>query len=191
MKVWNILKRVGGIALSVACPQAAKLIDEVNELLPSDKQLPSDATGSQVEEAVMENLSPEQQASVMNKKLDVELAEIRGHSTDLKTLADVDKTGNSTRPLCALIAMWLLVFEIVVLTVMIGVAIGNDAVASLKAIKDFWPIFTVMLGIPAGIVTRYFGKRSKDKLYRPNRNAGRYNLPGRIFRYSYPAEARP
>lgn len=171
MKVFDILKKVGGLALNIACPQAAAILGEVNKLLPADKQLPADATGTQIEK-VMESLPPDQRAAIMNRKYDVQIATMKAHSTDLATLAEVDKTGMSTRPKAALIAMWLLVFETVLLTLMICWATIEQANDTLKAIKDFWPILSVMLGTPASIVLQYFGKRTKDKELRYNLAAG-------------------
>ena len=186
MKVWNILKKVGGTALRIACPAAGELIDVVNEFLPEDKKLPGDATGSQLEEAVMENLSPDQQAEIMNRKFDVEIKEIKAHSTNLKTLAEADIAGASTRPEIAMMMAKTVVFTIIVMVSMLAVAILKNNIKMIAELAASWQLVLAIIATPCALLRAYFAMRTKEKGMRANFAAGQPPSIGKHPAIEYP-----
>ena len=163
MNLGDILKTVGtGLIASIAGPAAPLIIAGINGFLPGDKQLPDNATGEQAQSAI-DNLSPELRASVLEKEYDVTIEEIRGFTGRFKAMAEVDATGNTTRPFIALLMAWVVAFAIVGLVIMIGVAINEKDSETVRAIGDNWPLVAALLGIPSGLLNSYFGKRTKEK----------------------------
>ena len=71
MKLWDVLKRVGSVAIRAAVPGGGVILDLVNEFLPDDKKLPAHATGEQALQAI-EALPPDQRSRLLEKELDVE-----------------------------------------------------------------------------------------------------------------------
>lgn len=167
MKLFDVLKKVGGTALRIAFPRAGAVIDEVNKFLPDKDRLPDDATGTQMKEAI-EKLPPDKQAEIMNRQFDVQIEEIRAFSNDIKTLADVDKAGASTRPQIAIIMAWLTVYGVVVAISAIVYAIVTKALT----IENAWPAILAVLATPTSLLLQYFGKRTKEKIARYETGTG-------------------
>jgi len=76
MNILKILGKVGSAVVSTMVPGGGAIINMVNEFLPDDKKLPENATGAQAQEAIS-TLPPVQQAEILAKKYDVEIAEIQ------------------------------------------------------------------------------------------------------------------
>ena len=72
MKLFDILKTVGGGIVSNFVPGGAALIATVNAVLSGDNQLPENATGHQIN-AALGTLSGAEKASIMKKEFDVDL----------------------------------------------------------------------------------------------------------------------
>jgi len=164
MNIGSILKRVGGATLKSIPPLGivTEILSFVNDILPRDKQLTETATGEQALTAIAE-LPEDKQAEVLIKKFDVELAEISAHVDVVKCLADVDRTGHSTRPEIARAQSNLIGFGVVITLGPIGYAIVTGDEQMIKAVASIWPLIAAVLGISAGIVNSYFGKRYKEK----------------------------
>jgi hypothetical protein len=162
MDLGKILKKVGGSIFKSVVPGGGIVLDAINAVLSDDKKLPKDATGSDIEAAI-KTLPPEMQAELMAKKFDVEIKEIEEWSKIVATLVEADGPGSSTRPHIASIMTGLIVFESVLITVLIAYAIGKNNFDMIKAIGTAWTFIAFLIGIPAGIVNSYFGKRTKEK----------------------------
>ena len=73
MNLGDILKTVGtGLIASIAGPAAPLIIGGLNAILPSDKQLPDNATGEQAQGAI-DSLPPEQRAIALKQEYDFEI----------------------------------------------------------------------------------------------------------------------
>lgn len=163
MKLNSILKKVGGSLLRNAMPPLSGIaFDLINAALPADKKLDNSTTGLDAEQALA-TLPPEQQASLLEKELDVEITEIKEWTNVVGALAEVDKTGNTTRPKIALEQSILVGFGVIITLSSISYAIVTGDSQMIDSVKAAWPLILAIIGIPAGIVNSYFGKRAKDK----------------------------
>jgi len=163
MDIGSILKKVGGSLLKNAFPPLSGVaFDLINDALPDEKKLPENATGNDATVAIGA-LPPDQRASLMEKKLDVEIEEIKSHTETTKALAEVDKTGHSTRPAIAKGMSQLIAFGVIVTLSPLAYAIIAGKSDMVFSISKTWPLVATIIGIPAGIVNSYFGKRTKEK----------------------------
>ena len=98
MKLWDVVKSVGSAVVREVVPGGGILVDAVNEFLPDDKKLPSNATGKDIDAAVS-SLPPDQRARVMEKEFDVDLAHIRQSNETVRAMLEADaKAPHTTRP---------------------------------------------------------------------------------------------
>lgn len=163
MDLGSVLKKVGGSILKNAFPPLSGVVfDIVNEALPSDKQLSETSTGTDAEDAI-KSLPPEQRTSLLEKKLDVEIEEIKGWTNVVAALAEVDKTGHTTRPKIAREQSILIGFSVIVTLSSTAYAIITSDSEMIDSIAKAWPLILAIVGVPAGIVNSYFGKRTKEK----------------------------
>lgn len=163
MDIGSILKQVGGSLLKNAMPPLSGMaFDAINAALPDSKQLGASATGEEALETI-KGLPWEQKVRLLEKKLDVEIEEIKSHTETTKALAEVDKTGHSTRPAIAKGMSQLIAFGIIVTLGPMAYAIAAGKPDMVFAISKTWPLIATIIGIPAGIVNSYFGKRTKEK----------------------------
>lgn len=164
MNIGSIFKKIGGGILKNIPPLGivADILGFVNEKLPKEKQLSETSTGAQAMAAIAK-LPEDQQAEVLSKQFDVELAEISAHVDVIQALADVDKTGKSTRPAIAKMQSNLIGFGVIITLTPIGYAIATGDKDMIDAVASIWPLIAAVIGIPAGIVNSYFGKRTKEK----------------------------
>lgn len=165
MKLLNILTKVGTAIIKDVVPGGEAIIDAVNALLPADKKLGNDATGHQVSAAIT-TLDPNQQAAILSKEFDVEIASINAWAQVQGTLAEADKAGASTRPQ---IAGWMAFC--VVIAVLAGVvgwimAVYQKDAAALKELQGSWPLLLTIIGTPTALLRAYFGMRTKEKRHR-------------------------
>jgi len=167
MKLFDILKKVGSVALRTMVSISGPIIDAVNMFLPEDKKLPSDATGDQVNRAV-DTLPPEQQAQLLSKEYDVEIAEITSWTQIQSSLAEADKVGASTRPKIALMMAWIVCYAEIIAISMWGYAVIKNQVS----LENSWPLIVAILATPIALLRAYFGMRSKEKKGRYNAAAG-------------------
>lgn len=168
MKLWDIAKTLGSVALQVALPGVgSRIVGEVNKLLPADKKLPAGATGNDINNAVA-NLPPEQQASVMEKEFDVDIERLKqaGESNRAMLAAEANST-HTTRPRIALGAFRVVSFISLLIVSMWSYAILDGDKELLKAIVDGWPWVAVLIGPFVGWLNSYFGilkQEHKNKL---------------------------
>jgi hypothetical protein len=163
MDIGSILKKVGGSLLKNALPPFSGIaFDLINDALPADKKLSENSTGADAEEAIA-SLPADQRASLLEKKLDVEITKIKEWSNVVSALAEVDKIGKSTRPKIAKDMSVLIGFSVVITLGPIAYAIVTSDSTMIDSIASAWPLILAVIGIPAGIVNSYFGKRGKEK----------------------------
>lgn len=163
MNLGDILKTVGtGLIASIAGPAAPLIIAGINGFLPGDKQLPENATGEQAQSAI-NSLSPELQASVLEKEYDVKKEEIRGFTDRFKAMAEVDATGNTTRPQIALMMAQVVCFTIVVTVSMWAYAVITKNDVMISTINDSWMLIGAIIATPSALLRAYFAMRTKEK----------------------------
>lgn len=162
MNLLKVLGKVGASVLADVVPGGNTILNVVNGFLDDEDKLPTNATGTDIQNAVSK-LPPNTQAELMSKEFDVEIVAIKEHTNVIKALGDVDATGNSTRPFIALLMAWVVALAITGIIFMLGVAIWGKDHATIKAIGECWPLITAMLAIPSGLLNSYFGKRTKEK----------------------------
>ena len=158
MKLFDILKKVGSVALRTLVPGSGLIIDGINALLPDNSKLPSDATGDQVNRAVS-TLSPEQQTQILSKEYDVEIAEINSWTEIQGSLAEADKAGASTRPGIAKMMAWIVCYAEIIAISMWGYAVIMNQVS----LENSWPLIVAILATPTALLRAYFGMRTKEK----------------------------
>jgi len=165
MNLGDILKTVGSGLIKTLVPGGGLLLDVVNGFLPGDKKLPNDATGEQAQSAI-DALSPEQRASVLEKEYDVKIEEIKGFTDRFKAMAEVDATGNTTRPQIAMMMSVCVVFSVIVTISIFSYAVIEGKEAMIKSIMDGWPFLLAILGTPTALLRAYFAMRTKEKQHK-------------------------
>lgn len=157
MKLWDIVRSVGGGIIKNVVPGGGLIVDVVNELLPSDQQLGTDATGTDIDQAVA-GLPAAARAKLMEREFDIDIKQIEESNSTLRTMLESDaKNPHTTRPYIAKHGFHVLGVTIllVVLLWSYGVAIANNLL--VKTIQDGWPF---VLAVNAPLVTllyAYFG----------------------------------
>jgi len=170
-KIFDTIKGPLLTAASTLIPGGPLILGAVNAMLPEDKKLTENATGQDIRNAVNQ-LNPEQRASLMEKELDVEIAEIKGWSAVQASLSQADQAGASTRPKIALMMAWCVVFAIVVFMVAWVAVIATDDVFLIDSLSDSWALFGTVIGTPTLLLRAYFGMRTREKTTRYNAAAG-------------------
>jgi len=162
MNFSDIFNAIKGPLASVAAsliPGGPLILGAVNALLPEDKKLPPSATGSQIVDAV-ESLPPEARASLMEKRIDLQIAQEEGWTDRYKAMTAADK--QSTRPKIALMMAQVTCFVILIFTVAISVQIFTTGIESLASASGAWTVFATLLGIPSAVLAKYFGELRKE-----------------------------
>ncbi len=158
MKFSDIFKTIG-VGLLSSNPVGASILGAVNMFLPDDKKLPEGTTGAEVKNAVSQ-LPPEQQASLMEKEVDLEIAQEEGFTERYVAMTKAD--GQSTRPRIALMMAQILSFQILAFTVVIAYAVSNEGMSSINH-PYLWTVFGTLTAVPAGILGKYFGELRKEQ----------------------------
>lgn len=151
MKVKEILKAAGGIALDVFAPRAREL---VNSILPESKKLPPEATGADAEHA-LQWADPDQRAQLMERRLELQVAQEEGWTARYQAMCQAD--GQSSRAHIAKLMAWVLAFEILLFTAWAFVYPENMTSPAL------WTVFATLTGVPAGLLGKYFGELRREQ----------------------------
>jgi len=157
-------------------PGVGAAIGLINQLLPQEKQLPITATGQDCEAAI-KSLPADQQANIYNHEIDLELAKVESHAAIQATLAQVDATGNTTRPKIALMMARAIILTVVPVAWCLSYALVMGEVEMIKAIADNYLIILALLALPAQLVKSYFGHRTDEKKTRYSLAHGQPLLP--------------
>jgi len=164
-KLFETLK---GPLLSVAStfiPGGPAILGAINAILPDDKKLPDSATGGDIRLAVQQ-LPPAQRASLMEKQLDVQIAEISAWEGIQASLAQADEAGSSTRPFIALMMAWVVVVVVIIFVLVWAVAIATEDSNTLSALANSWQLMLAIIATPTVLLRSYFGMRTKEKMAR-------------------------
>jgi len=158
MKFKDILHTLKPFARVAAnfIPGGPAVVAAINNFLPDDEKLPPTATGGEIL-ARLQALPPEQQASVLEKDIDLQIAREEGWTERYQAMCEAD--GQSTRPKIALLMARMLAIPYV----LIGLAMVYAVVAGQAALKDLWPTLLAYLGVPLGILNKYFGELRREQ----------------------------
>lgn len=163
MKVWDILKNVGSAAIQTALPGVGTLIVQgVNTMLSDDDQLPVDATGDQIGDAI-NKLPPEQQSQVLMKSYDVKLEQIKQSHSSLQTMlkANVQST-HTTRPKIAYQSFQVIAYSnVVAISIWAWAVINSDT--PLTSLNNSWPFLLTVTGSLTTLLLAYFGILRDEK----------------------------
>lgn len=170
-KLFDAIKGPLLTAVSTVIPGGPLILGAVNAMLPDDEKLSDSATGADIRNAVNQ-LAPEQRASLMEKQLDVEIAEIESWQGIQASLAQADAAGSSTRPYIAVLMAWCVILVISIFICIWGYAVVKNHVLTLEALNDAWPMMTVLIATPTALLRSYFGMRTKEKTARYSAASG-------------------
>ena len=147
MKLWDIIKTVGSAAIQVALPGVGSgIVAAVNAFLPDDNKLPSGATGDDINNAVS-RLSPDQQASLMEKEFDVSITQIKESNSTVRAMLESDvKNPQSTRPYIAKGAFHVIAFSIIATMSSWVYAVFMKDEELISNIMDGWQFILAVIG---------------------------------------------
>ena len=168
MNLASILGKVGGSIVRAVVPGGGMIVDLVNEFLPDDSKLPSDATGSDMKNAV-DKLPPEQRAQVMGREFDVQMEE---HHTLQSMIQAEQASTHTTRPRIALGAFQLVAFVAVVVVSLWAYAISIENDALVAVIVDGWPFVSAVVSPFVVLLWAYFGILKNEQRNRLNAASG-------------------
>ena len=158
-KFLNIAKSLGAGLVS-SHPIGAAAIAALNLVLPSDEKIPEQATGQQFDEA-FNSLPPEAQASLAEKKIDLEIAQEEGWTERYVAMCKGD--GQSTRPKIALLMAYaVLLVDGLFAGAAFYALVDGDAV-TMTALKDLQWLIVALNAIPASVLNKYFGELRKEQ----------------------------
>ncbi len=157
MKISEILKSVGSSILKNAFPPLSGMAFDVINAATGGK-LTGEETGDEVK-AIVNSLPPEQQVSLLEKKLEVEITEIKEFTKVQEVLANADSKGASTRPWIAKLMAVIVAISLLAAVTAWAFAVYKDP----KTLSTSWPLLVAILGFPMGLLNSYFGKRTKEK----------------------------
>lgn len=157
MKLFDIIKKVGGGIISTVVPGGGLILGAVNALLPSDKQLTSAATGADVSVAVA-SLSASDRLALESKEFKVDITKIKESYSTVRTMLEKDASNpHSTRPHIALGSFYVIAFCVIVAVGAwsYGVVISDDAM--VNTIMGGWQFILAMIGPLVTLLWSYFG----------------------------------
>lgn len=165
MNLLKILGTVGSGLVSALVPGGGAIVAGINAFLPDDKKLPETATGTQVQDAIS-TLPPQQQAEILSKEYDVEIAKVNAWVDIQGHLSKADEAGASTRPQISMMMAWLVVLQVFTICAVMAATIAMRDNELLSTFKEFWPFLIASMGIPAKLLHSYFGMRTEEKKHR-------------------------
>lgn len=151
MKIKEILKTAGGIALDVFAPGARELI---NSILPDSKKLPAGATGADAEHS-LQWADPNQRTQLMEQELALQVAQEEGWTARYQAMCQADQ--QSSRAKIALRMANVLCLEIIAFTVWAFVH------PEMMDSPVLWTVFGTLTGVPAGLLGKYFGELRREQ----------------------------
>ena len=172
MDFWNIVKQVGSAVLQVALPGPGSLVvGAINELLPDGEKLPAEATGAQVQDALL-HVPSDQRGELMGRQFAVTLEQLQqvGESNRAMLSAEASST-HTTRPMIALGSFRVVAFaEIVAISIWAYAVLVSDD--PLRSVTDGWP-FIVAVTLPlVGLLNAYFGILKNEQADKLNASQG-------------------
>jgi hypothetical protein len=174
MKILDLLSKAGNLPLISALPgvgTAKAIVDAVNIMLPSDKQIDENSTGDEVEEAIKE-LPAEQRAILLGKQIDLKITESNNWLSVQQALNSADASGASTRPEIAKLMAYVVVFTIASSVTALLAAVLLNRAEIVLALSNAWPLILAMIATPIVLLRSYFGLRTNEKQSRYTASAG-------------------
>ena len=157
MKLKTILSTVGGAVVRNVVPGGGLILDVVNAALPAASQLLPDATGRDVEAAIV-TLPPTQRAELLSRDYDVQIEQIRQGNESVREAIRADASDpQTTRPYIAKHALHVVAFVIVMVTSLWAYAVAAGKPAMILAITGGWPFVLALLGPLVTLLWAYFG----------------------------------
>ena len=160
MKLKDIIN-LAGTATALVNPVIGGAIMAINKAVPYGDSLPSHATVSDIK-AKLDTLPPDVREPLLERDIELQLAEIKSH-TDIQTaLAAADSTGSSTRPDIARLFAWAVVLvEVPIAWGITYVVFSSDD--PLDSLAGCWPLILAMVTPLVTVIGTYFGKRTDEK----------------------------
>lgn len=152
MKLRDVLRGAAAVAGTVN-PAVGAAIGLVNQFLPPEKKLPESATGADIEDAML-TLPPEHRVSLMEREIDLKIAQEEGWSRRYEAMCRAD--GQSTRPWIAKQMTKVLSFEILAFTLWVFL---HPEQATNPAL---WTVFGTLTAVPATVLINYFGNLRRE-----------------------------
>lgn len=183
MKLFDIIRKVGGGIISTVIPGGGAILGVVNAFLPSDKRLPSNATGADAAVA-MAGLTSADRLKLEAKEFDVDITQIKESHSTVRAMLEADNANpHSTRPRIALGSFYVIaVIDIVAIGVWAyGVVTGNDTM--VKAVMEGWQFILAMNAPLVTLLWAYFGvlkAEHKNKLDAANGSSTPSGITGLI-----------
>lgn len=157
MKLKDILKKVGAGLVRDLVPGGGLIIDIVNDVLPSDKKLPTTATGEDVS-GVIESLDVKTRFELLEKQLDVDIARTQAEAETLQTMLEADaNTPHTTRPQIALKAFYVVGLCTVLIVISWCGAMWLERGDIVEKIQGAGPFVGFLLGPLVFMLHAYFG----------------------------------
>lgn len=183
MKLFDIIKKVGGGIISTVVPGGGAILGVINALMPSDQQLPSNATGADVSVAVA-GMTVSDRLKLEAKEFDVDITQIKESHSTVRTMLESDAANpHSTRPRIALGAFYVIAVTDIVAVSMwaYGVASANDTM--VKTVMGGWEFILAMNAPLVTLLWAYFGvlkTEHKNKLDAANGSSTPSGITGLI-----------
>ena len=154
MKLKDIIGGIGAVA-SFIHPAIGGAITAVNSFLPDDDKLSDTATPAEIHEKIA-GFPSDVQTQILEGEVEVKLAEVNSEVERYRILAETD--AQSTRPLIARLMAYCVCFIIVLYS---GIIIY--AIYSKTDVAEWWPLFGVIIAVPAEVLRNYFGNLRKEQ----------------------------
>lgn len=157
MDLWSIVKKVGTGIISETVPGGKFIIDTVNDFLPSDKQLPANSTGDDVNNMI-DSLPHAEKVTIMLKQFDVDETQIKeSHNTARAMLDAESRSTHTTRPYIAKHSFHVVAVITVVIASMWAYGVGSSNPTLVTSVTDGWPFVAALVGPFVTLILGYFG----------------------------------
>ena len=177
MKLWDIVKKIGGSVVAEVVPGGGLLVDAVNAFLPESKRLDSTTTGAEMEQAVAD-LPPPLRAQVFERQFDVQLEEIKQQGDTIRAMLHAEQNSrHTTRPYIAKHSFH--VVAIVTLAIVAGWLLAvQKSPDPLENIISGWSFVLALLVPFVAVLRAYFGLLSREHQNRLDAVHGATNPSG-------------
>lgn len=163
MKLWDIVKTVGGAVVRNAVPGGGLLVDVVNEFLPEDKKLPAEATGTDIAN-VVDQLPPDKRAELLGREFDVDITQIQESNATVRAMLEADtKNPHTTRPYIAKGAFHVVAFAVVIAISVWAYGVFMKDEALVTAVMDGWQFVLAVIGPLVTLLWAYFGVLKQEQ----------------------------
>jgi hypothetical protein len=161
MKLKQILE--GALAAgSIAYPPLSAAIPIINAFLEPSKKLIGEASGEQVNSAIM-TLPHDKQLILMEAEIDVAKTEVLEFTKVQTVLNAADANGSSTRPQIAKDFSRIVAFVVISIITMFVVSVINKDYEALKLLQNNWQLILATIGPLLLVIRSYFGMRTDEK----------------------------